>query len=220
MRTWVVVVLLAMSTPALGSPGGDFAREYINTLSAIEIARQKAAADLGTTANEKLASCIRGGTAQQLELDSSAQRLREYKLPGEMKGIPNTVADAFTARSETFGEIIKSCEIMVEGPRKGVDYGKVAANVPKLNARLDFIDKTIFQGSPIVMMALIDEKPDANGKMSRLNISCKEKVDLIRLISVSFSDINKKNPTYIVGAAQMMRDWLKTSKHTCAPAKL
>jgi hypothetical protein len=35
----------------------------------------------------------------------------------------------------------------MEGPKPNVDYGRIAASLPKINAQIEFIDKGIFQAA-------------------------------------------------------------------------
>ena len=81
MRKLLLVGLL-FSTPAWGSPAADFTRQYINGLSSIQIAREKAYDEANAPGANGLLSCIRGGTAQTLQMSSVSRSLRSIKLSG------------------------------------------------------------------------------------------------------------------------------------------
>ena len=50
--------------------------------------------------------------------------------------------------------------MLLSGPKPGVDYGAVAAEAPKITARLDYLDRVLFEtASPLVFMSLIHPKP-------------------------------------------------------------
>ena len=73
----------------------------------------------------------------------------------------------------------------------------------------------IFSSIPNV---LVDPKPDAAGKMSRLSITARERDDLIRLIDTGFgkrarSATNRDLPP-MDAAVTLVRTWLTTSGHT------
>ena len=214
MRKLLLVGLL-FSTPAWGSPAADFTRQYINGLSSIQIAREKAYDEANAPGANGLLSCIRGGTAQTLQMSSVSRSLRSIKLSGEMSDAPELVAGLIDSRSEVMSKMVRGCQAMLTGPRPGVDLNKLAAEAPAWSAELDFIDKGLFEGAPLIMMVMVDSKPDANGKMSRLSITCQEKRDLIELAEVSFKDIGKRNPPYLHGAVQVVWKWLRESGHTC-----
>ena len=38
----------------------------------------------------------------------------------------------------------------IGGPKEGVDYSKLAAEMPKLRGELDFIDQSLFEATPLV----------------------------------------------------------------------
>jgi hypothetical protein len=43
-------------------------------------------------------------------------------------------------------------------PKPGVDYSKLAAEMPEIRGQLDFIDHALFEASPGVFATLIDLK--------------------------------------------------------------
>ena len=49
----------------------------------------------------------------------------------------------------------------VGGPKPGVGYDKLVAEVPKIRAILDAIDESVFKLTPLVFMTLVDRKEDS-----------------------------------------------------------
>jgi len=45
--------------------------------------------------------------------------------------------------------------------KPGIDYAKLAADMPKVRAGLDDVDHTLAEAAPLIFSTLIDPKPDA-----------------------------------------------------------
>jgi hypothetical protein len=98
--------------------------------------------------------------------------------------------------------MIDVCSAFVGGPKPNVDYTKLGADIPKTRAKLDFIDKALFEATPAIFMTLIDSKPDSNGHASHLSITKAERADLIKQIDTDFgSKLDDKGANYTVSAA-------------------
>ncbi len=54
----------------------------------------------------------------------------------------------------------------IAGPREGIDYQALVAKMPEIRAELDDVQKSLFQATPIVFMALIDPKPNSQDHLS------------------------------------------------------
>lgn len=212
-----VAILATSSAFAADAPGTQFVQQYVWDIGTFEDIRLQAAAEKNITKNETLASCIRMGTRFQLELDVAAARMKTFNLPGEMKDTPGLIASVYQQRADLYRELGESCAAILSGPKRGADYGAIAANAPKINAKLDYNAKTLFQGSAIIAMALIDQKPDAHGKLSHLVITRREKAELVKTVNSSFGKkLNEKNPTYLVGSVKLIKKFLMTTTHKCA----
>lgn len=214
------LLLLALpidTAAAVDAPGGRFVQQYIWDIGAFEAVREKALTETNTNANQEIASCIRTGMRFQLELDSASRRMRAIKLPGVMKETPGLIASTYEQRSQLYRELTDTCVAFMANPKPGTDYGAMAANGPKINAKLDFNAKSLFEGSALIAAALIDQTPDAQGKLSHIVLTRREKNELLQSISSLFGkSIDEKNQTYLIASVQLIRRWLTTSGHKCA----
>jgi hypothetical protein len=52
------------------------------------------------------------------------------------------------------------CSTMIAGPKLGVDYGQLAADMPKLTANIEYLEFSLFQLFPLAFAALIDQRPE------------------------------------------------------------
>ena len=64
------------------------------------------------------------------------------------------------------------------GPKPGVDYSSLAAEVPEIRAELEQLQNVVFAASALVFMTLVDPKPDSQDQVSHLLITKAEKSDL------------------------------------------
>lgn len=97
----------------------------------------------------------------------------------------------------------------IGGPRDGVDYSKLAAEMPKLRGELDFIDQSLFQATPGIFATLIDLKADSKGHTNHLIITKEEKAGLISKLDESFgTKLDQKDQNYTVSAASVLKAYL------------
>ncbi len=99
---------------------------------------------------------------------------------------------------------------MMEGPKPNVDYGKIAASLPKINAQIDFIDQGLFKATPAVFATLIQMKANSHGGADHLIITKAEKADVIDRIRTIFgSKLDQHDQNYIVSAASVLESYLE-----------
>ena len=117
---------------------------------------------------------------------------------------------AFYARKiEVYQQLIDITTAFIGDPKPGVDYAKLAAEVPKTRAALDYIDESVFQVAPLVFATLIDKKADSKNHVSHLTITKAERAKLLSDITTDFgSKLDQKNQNYTVSAAQVVKAYL------------
>jgi hypothetical protein len=104
---------------------------------------------------------------------------------------------------------------MMAGPKPNVDYGALAAEAPKLNAQLEFLDQALFQSTPLVFAALINQVPDAQNHMSRLVITASERNALVHSLDTAFGkNLDAPNQNYIVSAGAVLKTYLTKKGYT------
>lgn len=217
----VIVILAGIGTFALATPCSaavadtplQFVREYIYEISSIENIRatseKEQAAEPDST--HVMLTCIRTTEAWNLELsgDINIMNGKHLDTGSQADEAPQDVAKLFTQKREIVSALASICSTMAKGPRDGVDYGEIMANMPKITAQLDYIDKLIFQTSPLVFMTLISNRPDSRNHMSHLVITKAERVALIDTIVASFGDrLDKPDQKYAVAIGQIFKDKL------------
>jgi hypothetical protein len=106
----------------------------------------------------------------------------------------------------------------LSGPKPGVDYDALVTEAPKLTAKNEHIDRTLFQAASLVFGMLIDTKPDKDGHASRLVITRAERVDLLKSLQAGFGKkMDKKGDQgYFVASGTVLRDLLSKQGYRCA----
>jgi hypothetical protein len=107
---------------------------------------------------------------------------------------------------------------MMEGPKPDVDYGKIAASLPKINAQAEFIDQGIFKIAPAVFATLIETtKTNPHGGADHLIITKAERDDLVQQIKLGFGDkLNQHNQNWIESAVSVLEFYLEKKGYKCS----
>lgn len=225
-QTLVALLLLATAPPAASgdregySPDREvqFVSEYIRALSESESIRADAEQDLKTanTPQERFSSCVHTTQLQMHAMATAANLAALYKLGGDAKETPGLLAKYYATKGEMFNSLSNMCQTMLQGPKPGVDYGKIAVGMPKLRADMEYLDKSLLLMSVMVFDVLINPAPDKAGHMSRLIVTKRERDDLVHQISISFKRLDAKDANYTVSAAALLWEYLARKGYRCA----
>jgi hypothetical protein len=192
------------------TPHLEFVTEYIRELASIQEIRESGERDLKQDSGATFSNCIHTSTLMQLELDSQIGQLKRMRLDDPFNELMPTITGFYKDKIKLWQQMIDICSAFVGGPKQNVDYAKLGADMPKIRARLDFIDKALFEASPLVFSTLIDMKPDSNGHTSHLLITKAEREALIKQIDTDFgSKLDEKDANYGVSAAAVLKAGLQ-----------
>jgi hypothetical protein len=225
MTKWLLSITLFVFLPIYSvkadeqeTPHLKFVRTYIQQLGALEHIRDEAAQELKVNGGaDSLPDCIRNMTRYQLELGSQIETLKSMHLKPPFETLVSGIEDFDTQKLELYKKISDICSTLIAGPKGNVDYGELAADAPKINALIEFIDKALFKLSPMIFATLIDQKPDAENHLSHMIITKAEKQDLVRDIELEFGEkLKQKDQNYIVGAASVIEHYLKEKGYKCS----
>jgi hypothetical protein len=190
-----------------------FVFEYVRELGLNERMRELGEKDLAEAGEDKSAAMIRSGTRIILELNSQIEMLKRFTLNPPFDGVQGAIAVAYQRKIDVYQRTVDIGTVFQSGPKPGVDYGAMAAEMPKLTATLEYIDRTLFQATPLVFRMLIDDKPDDHGHMSRLRITKAERSRLVQTLQIDFGDkMNRADQNFIVSSATVLRDYLSKKK--------
>lgn len=194
-----------------------FVTEYVRELGVNEHMRGLGEKDIAEPGADKNAAMIRSSTRIILELNSQIAMLKSMTLNPPFDGVPGALAGFYDQKIQVHKELIEMATAFVSKPRPGVDYGALAAEAPKLTATLEYIDRSLFQTTPLIFATLIAGKPDSQGHMSRLRITRAERDGLLRSLQIDFgAKMDSTDQNYIVSSATVLRDYLSKKGYKCS----
>jgi hypothetical protein len=204
----VVAVAHSVGADQSETPHLAFVTEYIRELGATEDVRAAAEKELAQAHddNERLSDAVHGSTLIQLELQSQIGMLKSMKLNAPYEQLIPNIAAFYGDKVAVHQQLVDLTSTFLAGPKPGVDFGALAAEMPKLRARLDYLDKALFEASPLVFATLIDPKPDSKNHVSHLIVTRAERTKLIANVNKAFGEkLTQKNPNYTVSAAYILK---------------
>lgn len=189
------------------TPHLAFVTEYVRELAAIEDIR--AAGEKELTQGKKdgaFSTAVYTSTRMQLELQSDIKLLNGMHLKAPFDFLIPDITTFYEQKIELHQKLIDIGSAFLAGPKPGVDYGKMAAEMPKIRATLDDIDHTLYQAAPTIFATLIDPKPDSKNHASHLTVTKAERKKLIEDIDNDFgAKLDQKDQNYTVGAASVLK---------------
>lgn len=216
-RTLLVLALsLSMAVPTCAddkpeTPHLAFVTEYVRELAAIEGIRdsgQKELTEASDDPNATFSNMIHTSTLFQLELGSQIRMLKDMNLKAPYNFLIPDITAFYEQKIALWQRMVEIGSAFMS-PKPGVDYGKLTAELPKIRAKLDYVDESLFQITPAIFATLIDIKPDSRNHVSHLVITKAEKTDLIDKIDTDFgSKLDEKGQNYTVGSAKVLKDYL------------
>ena len=217
MRYIVFVLGLSLlPSQSFADPRLDFVKAYVRVTRAIEDVRGRAQSELKDKANNQFVDCVRNATLFQLELRAGVAQMNSIKLSGSVGGTPQLVAQFYEQMIDLYGQMGDICGAMVAGPQPGVNYGQLAAEMPKITAGLEYLDSGLFKASPLFFGVLISETPDKEGHASHLIITKAERDELVQSIDRSFKNVDAKDANNLVSSVSIIKFYLTKKGYICA----
>jgi hypothetical protein len=169
------------------TPHLEFVTEYLRELAAIEDIRVNAATDENKNdAVSTFSEAIHTGTLMQLELKSQISMLKQMRLNDPFNHLIPGIIEFYQDKIDLWQRLIDISAEFIGGPKANEDYGKLGADIPKIRAKLEYVDQALLKAMPAIFMTLIDQKADSNGHTSHLVITKAERDDLIKQIDADF----------------------------------
>ena len=200
------------------TPHLQFVNEFIRQLAAVEDIRAAGEQENSQDTKEgklPFSGLIHTSTMFELELRSQVNSLDRMRLNPPFDDLIPSITTAYESKIDIWRRMGEIGSEFMGGPKEGVDYSKLAAEMPKLRAQLEFIDQSLFQAAPMVFATLIDMKEDSKGHASHLIITKEQKAKLIEKLNVSFgAKIDQKNQNYTVTAASILKAYLNKDYKT------
>ena len=211
--SYAAALPLASAATVQETPPLQFVKEYIRELGELERLRAAGEADLKQKDANVIGNGIHYSTRVQLALRADIAMLSDMHLDPQYQFVTADLIGMYKQKMEIHEQMIEILTEFMSGQQAGVDYGKLAAKMPQLRAGLESIDELNLQLSAVVFATLIDKKPDKDGHMSRLSITSAERQELLTQLQTAFgSKLNQKEQNNLVGAAEVLRSYLRKEK--------
>ena len=194
------------------TPHLQFVTEYVRELAAVEEIR--AAGEEENNQDKKddklpFAGAIHTSTLFELELGSQVKMLKAMRLNKPFDFLIPTISGFYERKIVLWRRMREISSAFIGGPKEGVDYSKLGAEMPQIRGKLDFIDQALFEAAPSIFTTLIDTKEDPQGHASHLIITKEERARLISQLDDSFgSKLDQKDQNYTVSAASVLKAFL------------
>ena len=195
-----------------------FVKEYVRELMSDEDLKTSSEKEFRNdkSPNEQISTGIYFSKSVQLELRSQIAALKGMRLSPPYETLIPSLIVFYQSEVDLHQRLIEINSSFLAGPRPGVDYSAFAAKLPQLRAELENDQKAVFEATPLILMTLIDPKPDSQGHVSHLLITKAEKTDLQEDLEIMLKDQSEEGDhEYYISAAMVLRDGLLKG-HKCA----
>ena len=153
---------------------------------------------------------IRGSARIKLELSRNIGAFKAMKVEPPFDGLLQNVVSWYQHKIELHDNLIEIASKFTSGtPQPGVDYAKLTAAMPQITANMEYIDKALYDLTPMFCLLLIDRKPDSKGLVSHLVITTEQRRQLVKRIDSFFGTrLSDKNRNYTIDSAAIIKEFL------------
>ena len=207
----VVCLFAALPARALETPPVQFVSEYLREFSAIEHIRLAEELELQAPHQSVLTTCVESGNRYRLEITQQMTRMRGMSVSPPSQALPGRLVGLYDRKLGVYTEVIRVCTALVAGANTNVSTLEVMSAISQYNARVDAIDKSLFETSTEAFATLLDTTLGPHNRSRRLRITIAEKQSLLRQIQSEFgAELDDDQQTYLVNAATVIRDALRS----------
>ncbi|MFM0428184.1 hypothetical protein PQQ75_04140 [Paraburkholderia aspalathi] len=188
----------------------EFVRELVETKNYQDVAKTDFDSARKEGPQEVMMAIIRNGTRIKLSLGESIGRLKQMHLAAPFDTLIPTLIELNNRKIALYDEMVSTAKVFVEGPKPGVDYGKLSAHMPEVTAQVEYVDETIFRATPLVFAAIVSQKPDSQNHLSHLSITRSQAQELVTSLQDGFgASMDAKDQSWTVSSASVLRDSLR-----------
>jgi len=158
------------------------------------------------SANEQFATAIRNGERYKIECATNINVIDKLKIDENFNFVKDYLIKWNYSKAVVMMDFAAISERLLAPPP---NYNPADDTIlaPKLTARSQQLDKDFMQISTAMLLMLVDEKPDASGKMSNLIITSSQKDKIIADINLYFQKYeNIKNNNYFIESGLLVKD--------------
>jgi len=193
----------------------DFVREYVRQLVDNDEIDQRNMSEIATATRrtDRLAAAILGEERMVLALTADAAQLSTMRLRGEFKDLPGLIVNAYDRKIDLVQRMMLAAAAALSDLAKAVDDPKRAADVSRLTASVETVERALFETTGLVFATLVDPAAMKDGSPGRLTITRAERQELIGRLSGHFGkNINEPGHGYTTASASLLKGLLLERK--------
>jgi hypothetical protein len=213
---WLAAVVCTLgftAARARETPPLQFVTEYLREFSAIEHIRLAEERELQAPHQSMLATCVESANRFRLEITQQIAHMRGMSVLPPSQALPGRLVELYERKLGIYTGIVNACTALEAGTNANVSSLEVMSAVSQYNAKVDAIDRSLFQTSTQAFSTLLSTTPGSHEHPRRLGITLVEKQSLLREIQLEFgTELEDDQQTYLVNAATVIRDAIKAHK--------
>ncbi len=213
--SWLAVIVcisLSSSARARETPPLQFVTEYLREFGAIERIRLAEEQEFQAPRQSLLAICIESGNRYRREIAQQTARMQDMSVLPPSQALPARLVELYGQKLELYTEVVNTCAALKAAANSSVGYLEVMSVVSRYSAKVDFIDRSLFETSTDAYSTLLNQE-QGHDFPRRLGITTAEKQTLLRQIDREFgAELQDEQQTYLVNAATVIRDAIRKHK--------
>ena len=216
IERWLAVIVcisLFSSARARETPPLQFVTEYLREFSAIERIRLGEEREFQAARQNMLAICVESGNRYRREIAQQTARMQDMSVSPPLQALPARLLKLYGQKLEVYTEVVNTCAALKAAASTSVGYLEVMSVVSQFSAKVDSIDRSLFETSTDAYSMLLNKELGPHVFPRRLGITSAEKQALLRQIDREFgAELQDDQQTYLVNAATVIRNAIRRYK--------
>lgn len=214
--TWLAAVACVIAFPSVRAQETSslqFVSEYLREFSAIEHIRLAEEREFQAAGQSMLSICIASGNRYRREIAAQMTRMSNMSVPASSQKLPGRLVELYGRKLALYAQVVDACSALQTGAASNVNSLEVMSVVSRYNARVDSIDRMLFETSTDTYLTLLEPMRGPRADARRLGITMAQKQALLHEIEVEFgNELQDDQQTYLVNAAAVIRDAIRAHK--------
>jgi hypothetical protein len=214
--TWLAAVACASAFPssrAQESAPLQFVTEYLREFSTIEHIRLAEEQEFQAARQSMLTICIASGNRYRREIAAQMTRMGNMSVPPPSQRLRGRLVELYGRKLQLYAQVVAACSALQAGAPSDVSSLEVMSVVSRYNAKVDSIDRMLFETSTDTYLTLLEPPRGPRDDARRLGITMAQKQALLHEIEVEFgNELQDDQQTYLVNAASVIRDAIRAHK--------
>ena len=161
-----------------------------------------------------LSICMASGNGYRREIAAQMTRMGDMRVPPPSQNLPGRLVELYGRKLDLYAQVVAACAaLQAGGVPSNASYLEVMSVVSRYNAKVDSIDRSLFETSTEAYSTLLESPRRRHDEPRRLGITMAQKQVLLREMELEFGDeLEDDQQTYLVNAATVIRDAIRSHK--------